>query len=520
MPVMATTGPGGGIKLAAGTVVSGIRRDVMSDPSWMRPSHIPILQPVLHAGMTALVSPADGTTGNVLTVSHDASTSKRGFGSIKAALNGAATNRRVTLPLPTPTEVGIPATKVRAGGTVRFRIKCTDWTKVEHLFIGFTPDNGTNQWSMRIVEFGGISRFGCTDPVYSSRWNNQWRSFALTSRDGNKMGNPAPWGVDEKWFEFDKLYFDVTSTAAVDIHIDEIYSEEWPVGVVTHILDGCYKSARDLMVRDFLPRGWGWGVSANRVDGTGIYPSIADLKAQSDLGADVFCHGHVLTGANIPDPLATDGSTPESAFSPVFYHQRRALLEAGVNPVGMRWHQWLQNRGRLAEGTDVAAALRKFGVDAARADTVDGEFGWNPFLTSINRNMWFNAGPLIPRNGRFNRPHMGTNRNRAANRDDYSFFDGTNFTVRKELEYVGLAGLHLTTYDHEILDGGYGNYDDTLTAYRDRVAHMDELERAGKIVVLKPTEVEQLTHWRTGDDWFVDWQGECVYRHDPTKIAF
>lgn len=404
---------------------------------------------------------------------------------------------------------------------MRFRIMCSDWTKVEHLFVGFTPDNGTNQWSMRIVEFGSVSRFGCTNPAHDSRWSGQWRSFALTSRDGSKMGAPAPWGLSDKNYYFNNLYFDVTATGAVSFWVDEIYNEDWPLAVITHILDGCYESARNLMIQDFVPRGWGWGVSANRVDGVDAFPTLQVLKEQSDLGADVFCHGHVLTGSGFPEPLASDGTTPASNFKNAFFHQRRAIFGAGVDPVGMRWHQWLQNRGRLALNADVAAVLMQFGVDAARADTVDGQFGWDPFLTPANRNMSFNSGPLIPRNGRFNRPHMGTNRNRPmGNRHDYSFFDGTNQTVRTELEYAALAGLHLTTYDHHVLDSGFGEFDDTLAAYRDRVAHIEELEAQGKIVVLKPTEVEQLTHWRRCDDWFVDWQGECVYRHDPTKIAF
>ena len=49
-------------------------------------------------------------------------------------------------------------------------------------------------------------------------------------------------------------------------------------------------------------------------------------------------------------------------------------------------------------------------------------------------------------------------------------------------------------------------------------AERDAVER-GELLVLNPTMVEYLTYWRP-DDVYVRWDGEWVYRNDPTRIAF
>ena len=54
---------------------------------------------------------------------------------------------------------------------------------------------------------------------------------------------------------------------------------------------------------------------------------------------------------------------------------------------------------------------------------------------------------------------------------------------------------------------------------RDRIEDLAARERAGELMVLNPTTVELLTYWRP-DDVIVRWDGEWVYRHDPTQIAF
>ena len=86
------------------------------------------------------------------------------------------------------------------------------------------------------------------------------------------------------------------------------------------------------------------------------------------------------------------------------------------------------------------------------------------------------------------------------------------------VDHVAQSGLPVHAYNHRIVESPTtGNV--TPKFARDWVAHMDELEKQGKILVLNPTTLEQLTYWRPGDV-FVRWDGEWVYRHDPTRIAF
>ena len=96
--------------------------------------------------------------------------------------------------------------------------------------------------------------------------------------------------------------------------------------------------------------------------------------------------------------------------------------------------------------------------------------------------------------------------------------DPTRQTVRESIAYAAMTAQVVTCYDHQIIDNPTSN-DVSTQAMRDRIEDLAARERAGELMVLNPTTVELLTYWRP-DDVFVRWDGEWVYRHDPTKIAF
>lgn len=211
-------------------------------------------------------------------------------------------------------------------------------------------------------------------------------------------------------------------------------------------------------------------------------------------------------------------SVTEEIFAPIISAQRRAMIGAGIDPVGMRWHQWLGNMGYGA--FDVAAHLRTHGIDASRGDTVDGEFGINPPNTTANTNSAvIGDGPWVSRRGRFNRSYLASYANVAQGAAyDAAAIDPTKPTLASETDYVCKTGQIITNYDHQILDSP-GIYDVSVGFHRARVADWEARERAGDLMILNPTMVEMLTYWRPGDV-FVRWDGEWVYRHDPTRIAF
>lgn len=509
-----TTGPGGGNRnrgtvVRAGDVVSGLPAGRLQELlSWMRPTHLPILQPQEHIGMTPIVS-------GVMTVSHDPTVGDFSGSSIKLAFSGAGTVS-ARLPLPAAVEQGVSTRPRRAAGAVHYRMMCDDWSKVTRLYISLAEDGGsTNYWLGNLIN-AGESNFGMHDAAYSARWNNVWRTLVLQSKLFTKQGAAPDWGKSSRYYDgIDGIVIVAISTAAVNIWIDRIYSPDWPCAVITPIFDGWYASARNAAVNDYLPRGWGCGGSANTVEFGGIYPTYSDLRTMSDYGFDVFCHGHQLSGAS----AATMGaSVSEQTFAPILSAQRRAILGAGVARQGMRWHQWLGNLGYGA--FDVAAHLRTHGVDASRADTVDGEFGVNPENTAalINSSL-IGEGAWVSRRGRFNRSYLASYHNIAQGAAyDATAVNPAKPTLASETDYVCKTGQVITNYDHQIL-ASPSNADVSIDFHRARVSDWESREKAGELMILNPTMVELLTYWRP-DDVYVRWDGEWVYRHDPTRIAF
>lgn len=506
------TSPGGGNRnrgavVRAGDVISGLPAGRLAELlSWMRPTHLPILQPQEHIGMTPIVS-------GVLTVSHDPTVGDFSGSSIKLAFSGAGTVF-ARLPLPAAIEQGVSTRPRRAAGAVHYRLMCDDWSKVTRLYLSLAQNAGTtNYWLGNIIHVGK-SPFAMMDPAYAARWNNVWRTLVLQSKDFTQQGTPAAWGRNARYYDgIDGIVISAITTDAVNIWIDRIYSPDWPCAVITPIFDGWYESGRHAAINDYLPRGWGCGGSANTVEYGGIYPSYADLKTMSDAGFDVFAHGHTLIG---DQAVGLSSSVTEAEFSAVLAAQRRALLSAGVNGLGMRWHQWLQNTGR---GTfDVARVLRSHGIDAGRAETIDGEFGIDPQNSSYT--FYLTAmGSWVSKRGRFNRGLMPSYSNIAVGGNyDAVAIDPTKPTLASETDYVCKTGQIITNYDHQILNSP-PELNVSTEFHRARIADWEARERAGELMVLNPTMVERLTYWRP-DDVFVRWDGEWVYRHDPTKIAF
>lgn len=488
-----------------GAELRSVTRDLLADKSWVRPIHLPVLDPRMHIGMAAI-------TSGVLTISHDPAVAEFCSSSIKVAMSGSGTSVTARLPLSGGAEAGVSAQPIRIGPAIHVRIKCTDWTQVTRLYINFTQDGGTTNYYLAQVINGSKSFFGLRNAAYASAWSG-FRTLVFIPSDMTKVGSPAAYGDAARYFNVDGIAFSISCNAAVDFHINRIYSVDWPVGVVCPILDGAYKSARDILIPDFVRRGWGFGASGNAVDGVGINPTINDLVEISRTGNDVFCHGHYLSGSGAA-PLTT--GVTKNQFVAVLSAQRRAFLAAGVSGNGMRWHQWLTNEG-LYSGNDMAGVLREFGINAGRADTTDAEFGIDPKESNTQTGSNIFVGSYANKRGRFNRAYMPSYTALSPSHNDEYAYDVAG-TMKKGLASVAALGLVMHTYVHQILETP-GPYDIGLNFYRDWMADMDEAVRLGKILVLKPTDLERLTYWRSGET-FMRWDGEWVYRQDPTTIAF
>lgn len=511
--VTAVTSPGGG-------VVNSRRRPVLTTAqrsagtmadlrTWMRPTHLPIVTPAEHHGMTPIVS-------GLLTISHDTTEREFSRSSIKYSFSGATRVSSVRLPLPAGIEIGVSGAKRKAAGAIHFRVKCSDWSKINRLYFGLTEDGGTAKAYTLVLINNAKSIYGVTDPAYAARWAG-WRTFVMTSNNFIKAGDATPWGVESKYHDnIDGFTISAITTGAVDLWVNRVYSPDWPCGVITPIFDGWYSTARDVVLsKRWLDLKWGAGGSANKVSGEGIYPSYGDLKNLSDHGYDVFTHGHILSGSS---PAPTTDTTTEEEFIPILAAQRRALLNAGVDPQGMRWAQWLQAGGR---GTmDIVPILKSVGVNAGRSEGNDSEFGVHPWnVAYTGPTTLLGPASFVSGRGRFSRRYTAGYSSSSGENYFAERGDPVHLTCRETVTYTAKAHQFMTMYDHEVTDVLPIGMNVNIKAMQDRMDHMEAEERAGNLLILNPTGGEELTYWREGE-WFVRWDGECVYRHDPTTIAF
>jgi hypothetical protein len=510
----ATTTSDGVIRRSAGGVkfspVGPIRDKLKDITEWMLPKHLPVLDPAQFIGMTTITSGA-------LSATYQAGAGDFSRDALRIAASGAVTSTAVTLQLPAATEPGAKDIPATAAGALHMRIKCSDWSLVTRLYISLSNDGFTTQY-IWIVADSGQSRYGCKDPAYASAWNGKYRTISIASANMTMSGAAAAWGTNARYFNFSGVRITLTSTAAVTLDIDRIYSPDWPAGVIAPIFDGSYQTARNLFMTEFVPRGWGAGFSANVMAQGSFYPEYADLVALSKAGADVFCHGHDVTGAGSVQPL-TDSVT-EGQYLLRLSQQRRALLAAGVHPAGLVWHQFLQDTGRYAGNFDMAGLLRSQGIKASRFSCSDATWGVNPFnslitnaVTATDYETWLPyKGPYnfrgvtafenIPTGGEYANPGVDTSKP----------------TLKKRIEYTALVGGSLVMYNHNIIDPA-GAYDVSVAFGRDLVAALAEKEAAGSLFIVNPTDLLRMTFLRRGD-LYMRSDGEWAYRDDPTKIAF
>ena len=489
-----------------------------ADMSWLLPTHLPILSPERHSAMSPI------TVGS-LTASYQ-SGGERGRGMIRLAASGAISSTALRLPLPVSAEYG---TYAKASARVHIRIRCNDWTQVQRLYVGLAQDGGSSNYHLLKVIESNVSRTGMTDPTHAARWANTWRTVVEHSDKKTAVGAADTWDRSARYLnDIDGIVFTVTTLGACTIEIDRIYSPDWPIGFAVNIFDGAYKSSRDLVLPAFAARGWRCGMSGNRVDGTtsGVttFPTLADLADVAAQGHDVFMHGHYLSGAT-PTPMT--GSVTEAEALEILSAARGAIAGAlGVgNRRGMRWHQWLTNTGRYA-GTDMAGLLKSLGINAGRGDCTDAEYGidpWNAKTTTWSTAPATETGTdlcgYVSHRGRFNRIFAewwdGLTAT-PAGRDTYA-----GGGLQRSLEYAANCGDGIVSYTHNIVpnDGTNPvNYDTGALHWRDYLADLDDNVRAGRLLVLSPTELEMLTYWRPGDV-YLGWDGEWRNRSDGS-IAF
>ena len=475
--------------------------------SWCYPKNVNVLDPRRHAGMTPIVNGA-------LTVTQISSAEYPGA-AIQLDITGAGTTSAHLL-FPAAAETALQSYPVRAGGEIHFRIKVSDWSKITSLDCYFCQNGSITNYRSILTVSGNKTQFGGTDPAYSSAWNNVWRTIVFDSTESTVGGSPAAWGDDTRFFDVTGLRFICVVTAAVNIQIARVYSAEWPVGVVVPIFDAWYKSAQFYAERDLLPNYFGCGGSIISIGGPANNPVAADIKRLAGYGWDVFQHAHGVSGGTA---VSLSGSATAAQVQQWFAEHQSVLMGLGIVPPGSRWSQFFQNLGQYSSGTDMAGLLKACGINASRGNCSDAEFGVNPATSAYMSLGSVQRETFARRRGRFNTRPVSAYSN-MLNTDGYDAA-GQNPafpTLKKLVTFSALAKTPTVCYFHEILDTPT-SVDNTPAFWAGFVDDLIQKSAAGDIVVLSPTELERLTYWREGE-FFMRWDGEWVYRHDPTKIAF
>ena len=433
----------------------------------------------------------------------------------------------------------------RIGYHVHFRVYCDDWSKVA--VFGLWPYFGTtaNRCGFSIVSNG--SPFGCTDPEFAAAWNGKYRTFQFSAPQRSSVTGAVPmWGVNDSSdssVAITGIRAQIQTSGACVIKINRVYSSEWPCGTFTLIGDGAYNKFRENVLPEYIKRDWRGAVSLYKTaDASPLLPSYANLNDFAKAGWDVYPHMRAVDGEN---DVPLTGTETSDAIGKAWAALADAINDNTVAPsAGRRIAQFLQNMGRsnVAGSVFMAQELAQQGVVAARHYCADSEFGCNPYAggSVFNVSKVFpllsdgitradgtagNTTGWIPPLGRYN--HF-VNELYAVNattqgastpalRDTYS-----GSLLEMAVTRAAKFGAALWGFTHEITDlSGVepsSNNSGTMQ-WRGLLSDLDRHTRDGKLIVISPSEHYAITYGRS-DDMFVRWDGEWVYRHDPTKIAF
>lgn len=475
------------------------------------PRHAAVLDPDQWIG-------AAPTVGTNMTLSFVEGVGDYSQHALRLTVTGAQANAFVHVPMQPIRMVGHRGFPRRVGGQWHLRVKCSDWSRVAEFQIGFTSDDtGANRHDARYVQ-NSKSVYGCTNPKYAAAWNGKWRTLSRSSADTEQTGTPAPWGKDARYFTPWGLRFRAVTTDDVTWDIDRIYSVEWPVAFVTTILDGWIRNSAQLHLQEFGARNWGMSGSSSTGFSGGQRLSIPEFQLLVRAGYDVFFHN-----AEIKEDGARQGMLATSTALDLLHawsHARSVFADRlGVSPESLTFSQFLQNKG-LYSGDDMGAMLKKVGVVMSRRAVADAEWGVSEWDSSeLLLQQWM--PPSLPYGGFYNmfatQTYVG--QGPSANYGDPYTGEGLQNTFQQRFGYACSTGNGLMYYHHGVLEDPPYPHSVTPEWFYGFLADADAQVRAGRAAMIGTSDLIALTLNRPGPV-FQRRDGEWVYRHDPTRIAF
>lgn len=513
--VTAATGPGGGVaSLTAGAYPLWLQGASLLDrvplPRMrpiMTPRDVNLAAAVLPAGATATIeTAADEMYGECIRID------------LPAGLT--TSTGRIVLPIREAIGGGFPRALLRS----ECRLKVKSYTEVSTLYVfvseTVTPTQTGYFWSLR---GGSSSAYGVLGP-HTARWNDVWRTYQLSRwQVTNTSGSPAAWDESTPEYECRSIRLTVATTAPTTIWINNVRSPEWDVAGIIQQGDGGYQSFMDRVVPEFLRRGWPGCISKGNSQDPATIPDGVDPVAAGRLSRDIERYGwltlrhlsHAVAGATDADYVTNESFEDiDTTAAQMAEFQQRWLRDRIANgyPSGVgQWASCLRNEAPRALN-DAASILRASGLRGCRGRMSDGEFGVHPYDTATTTTGLGTPGnPIVPgwspRWGRYNRMYIDcamTTANTPAARDTYG---GSHW--EKAILRALLSNELTWGYIHRVQDltGTTPAADQSGTNFvRDMIAHMDELVRAGRVVMLNPAQADLLTYDRPGDV-YMDWSG-------------
>lgn len=427
---------------------------------------------------------------------------------------------RIVLPIRQAVGGGYPKALPRS--EVRMRVQ--SFAEASSVFVNLAESVTTtivgHFWSLR---GSTSSSFGVLGP-HGARWNNVWRTYQLSIwQKTNVVASPQPWDDANPEYEVRSITLQVATTAPTTIRINRVASPEWDVAGIIQQGDGGYQSFIDRVVPEFIRRGWPGCISkGNPQDPAGIPDGVPPATGAA-LSREIERHGwitlrhlsHYIAGATDVDFGSNESfeNIDTTAAQLAEFQQRWLRFQLGVGyPSGIgAYASCLRNQSpRILN--DAAGILRASGLRGCRGRMSDGEFGVVPTdAATTTTGLGTPGNPIVPgwspRWGRYNRMYIDcamTVANTPAARDTYA---GSQWQLA--INRALLSNELTWGYIHRVQD-----LSDTTPAVdqngpsfvRDMIAHMDELVRAGRVVMLNPAQADLLTYDRPGDV-YMDWSG-------------
>jgi len=447
-------------------------------------------------------------TGTGLTAALDTGVYKTGASSLKltCAAEGAGY-----------VSINLNSSRYVKSGIV-MRVRCDHWDYIEKVYVRlYEATSGAGHHYVSLAELSGGVVYDRNGMAAYPWENDTWRIIRLPRSLFAADSSPTGWGTSDSNAvkTVAKLYINLDASAdgGLNLYVDRIWEERWPLPWVSILSDGFYAGFRDYIWTPLAANGLARGVNASMrtVSGTGIYPSWAQLQALLDAGGSRAVHMATAAGGT----FTTSNTAAEVATA-----YAKWFAEGDANLVnwrrGKHFTQFLGNAGKYNQH-DMAGVLRACGVFCSRGTVSDGTMKFSidkaiqnkPRTTTYSPQSMLILDGQVPFLGQYNYSCTGWRDLGDTYKDDW-----TNQGLAI-IDQARRHGLYQLGYVHNVEVGtvGAGNMGSQWAA--GFVAYL--LAYRNSFVFLTPEDAWLMTYGRAGPI-YVSSTNEWLNRQDGSPV--